>query len=191
MIAQTIRITGTVQGVGFRPTVWRLAVERGIVGRVWNDAEGVVIQAWGSSDALDDFVSRIETEQPPLARIEQIIRTPLDETAPDDFQIVLSREGEARTAVTADAATCPDCLQEILDPNDRRYRYAFTNCTHCGPRLSIISAIPYDRANTSMASFTMCERCQKEYADPTDRRFHAQPNSCADCGPQLWLEDNN
>ncbi len=190
MIAENIRITGTVQGVGFRPTVWRLANACGIVGRVWNDAEGVVIQAWGSSDALDEFVSRIGTEQPPLARVEQIIRTPLDETAPNDFQIVLSREGEVRTTVSADAATCPECLREVLDPANRRFRYAFTNCTHCGPRLSIISAIPYDRANTSMAAFTMCDECRREYEEPSDRRFHAQPNACADCGPQLWLEDN-
>ncbi len=186
-----IRITGTVQGVGFRPTVWRLAGECGIVGRVWNDAEGVLIHAWGSSDALNEFASRIEAEQPPLSRIEQIIRTSLDDDAvPDDFQIFLSRDGEARTAVSADAATCPECLKEILDPNDRRYRYPFTNCTHCGPRLSIILAIPYDRANTSMASFIMCEQCRKEYEDPIDRRFHAQPNACVDCGPRLWLEDN-
>ncbi len=191
MIGENIRITGTVQGVGFRPTVWRLANECGITGRVWNDSEGVVIQAWGSAATLDAFLSRIETEQPPLSRIGKIIRTALDgETAPDDFQIVMSQKGEARTAVSADAATCPECMREVLDPNDRRYRYAFTNCTHCGPRLSIISAIPYDRANTSMGAFAMCERCQMEYEDPADRRFHAQPNACAECGPRLWLEDN-
>ncbi len=188
MIGESIRITGTVQGVGFRPTVWRLANECGVVGRVWNDSQGVVIQAWGKEEALDGFVSRIAAEQPPLAAIEQIVRTVLDAAAPDDFQIVLSQEGEVRAAVTADAATCPECLQEILDSNNRRYRYAFTNCTNCGPRLSIISAIPYDRAHTSMVTFTMCERCQQEYDDPSDRRFHAQPNACPDCGPRLWLE---
>ncbi len=192
MIGESIHVTGTVQGVGFRPTVWRLASECGIVGRVWNDAGGVTIQAWGSREVLDDFVLRIEFAQPALAHIEQISRAALEEDvkAPDDFQILLSREGEVRTTVTADAATCADCLSDVLDPDNRRYRYPFTNCTHCGPRLSIITAIPYDRANTSMAPFTMCERCRGEYEDPSDRRFHAQPNACADCGPQLWLQDN-
>lgn len=193
MIGQQIHVTGTVQGVGFRPTVWRLARKCGVVGQVWNDAAGVTIHAWGSKEILDDFVLRIEFEQPALSHIEQITRTALvDETeAPDDFQIRLSQEGEVRTGVTADAATCPDCLSDVLDPDNRRYRYPFTNCTHCGPRLSIISAIPYDRAYTSMDSFTMCEQCQQEYKNPADRRFHAQPNACADCGPKLWLEDNS
>lgn len=192
MIGESIRVTGTVQGVGFRPTVWRLASECEIVGQVWNDAEGVLIYAWGSVTALHDFVSRLEAEPPPLSQIEKIIRTSLDdnEYPPNDFQIVVSQEGEVHTAVTADAATCPDCLSDVLDPGNRRYRYPFTNCTHCGPRLSIITAIPYDRANTSMDTFTMCEQCQQEYEDPADRRFHAQPNACADCGPRLWLEDN-
>ncbi len=192
MIGEIVRITGTVQGVGFRPTVWRLAGACGIVGRVWNDSAGVVIQAWGSSDAMDEFVARIETEPPPLARIESVTRIPLDdgESAPDDFQILMSQSGAARTSVSADTAVCPQCLEEVFDPNNRRYRYPFTNCTHCGPRLSIISAIPYDRANTSMEKFTLCKQCRKEYEKPTDRRFHAQPNACADCGPQLWLEDN-
>jgi len=193
VIGESIRVTGTVQGVGFRPAVWRLASECGVVGQVWNDAEGVLIHAWGSSSALQDFVSRLEVEQPPLSRIEKIIRTPVggNESPPEDFQIVVSQEGEVRTAVSADACTCPDCLSEVLDPSNRRYRYPFTNCTHCGPRLSIVSAVPYDRANTSMACFDMCEQCRLEYENPTDRRFHAQPNACADCGPQLWLEDNS
>ncbi len=126
---------------------------------------------------MDEFVTRIETEPPPLARIESVTRIPLDdgESAPDDFQILLSQSGAARTSVSADMAVCPQCLEEVFDPNNRRYRYPFTNCTHCGPRLSIISAIPYDRANTSMEKFTLCKQCRKEYEDPTDRRFHAQP----------------
>ncbi len=191
MTRESIRVTGIVQGVGFRPTVWRLANECGIVGRVWNDAEGVMIQAWGSPVLLDDFVRRLRTEQPPLSRIEEIVRTVLndDGVIPKDFQIVVSREGKVHANVAADAATCPECLAEVLDPTNRRYRYPFTNCTHCGPRLSIIRAIPYDRANTSMASFSMCERCLAEYEDPANRRFHAQPNACSDCGPQVWLED--
>jgi len=192
MIGESIRVTGIVQGVGFRPTVWRLAGACGIVGQVWNDAEGVLIHAWAESDALDAFVRRLKSEQPPLSRIEQIIRTPLRVAdaapVPAEFQIVVSREGVVRTGVAADAATCPECLAEVLDPANRRYRYPFTNCTHCGPRLSIVEAIPYDRANTSMSAFPMCARCQAEYDNPADRRFHAQPNACGDCGPKVWLE---
>ncbi len=191
MRGENIRVTGIVQGVGLRPTVWRLANECGIAGQVWNDTEGVVIHAWGSRESLDELVQRLETEQPPLSRIEQIVRTALDDAgeAPKKFQIVISRDGEVRTSVAADAATCAECLAEVLDPANRRYRYPFTNCTHCGPRLSIVSAIPYDRANTSMASFPMCPQCQAEYDNPADRRFHAQPNACSDCGPRVWLED--
>ena len=150
-----------------------------------------LIHAWGSKAALDDFRARLQAEQPPLSRIEAIVRTALNDAgeAPKDFQIVVSRKGEVRTDVAADAATCRECLAEVLDPANRRYRYPFTNCTHCGPRLSIVRAIPYDRANTSMRSFPMCAQCQAEYEDPANRRFHAQPNACADCGPQVWLED--
>ncbi|MCP4701726.1 MAG: carbamoyltransferase HypF [Gammaproteobacteria bacterium] len=192
MILESIRVSGIVQGVGFRPTVWRLANECGIVGQVRNDAEGVLIHAWADNkNALDSFVERLQSEQPLLSRIERIIRTPLNEAeaAPADFQIIASGEGEARTGVAADAATCPECLAEITDPDNRRYRYPFTNCTHCGPRLSIVKAIPYDRTNTSMASFPMCPQCLAEYENPRDRRFHAQPNACSDCGPRVWLED--
>lgn len=180
-----------MQGVGFRPTVWRLAGECGVTGQVWNDADGVLIQAWGSRESLDELVQRLQAEQPPLSHIEAVIRTPLDEVGkvPASFEILSSREGDARTGVAADAATCPECLAEVLDPANRRYRYPFTNCTHCGPRLSIVRAIPYDRANTSMAPFPMCPRCQAEYDHPADRRFHAQPNACGDCGPRVWLED--
>ncbi|MCP3970044.1 MAG: carbamoyltransferase HypF, partial [Rhodobacteraceae bacterium] len=158
MMAESIRVTGIVQGVGFRPTVWRLAKECGIAGQVWNDGEGVLINAWGSRESLVEFVERLRAEQPPLASIRKIVRTTLEDVGdpPRGFHIVVSREGEVHTAVTADAATCPECLAEVLDPANRRYRYPFTNCTHCGPRLSIIKAIPYDRAHTSMASFPMC-----------------------------------
>jgi len=191
MTGESIRVTGIVQGVGFRPTVWRLANECGVVGEVWNDAEGVLIHAWGSPASLEQLVLRLQAEQPPLSRIEAISRAALEAPGelPGEFRIVVSREGEVRTGVAADAATCPACLAEVLDPANRRYRYPFTNCTHCGPRLSIVRAIPYDRGNTSMASFTMCPQCQAEYDDPADRRFHAQPNACADCGPRVWLED--
>ncbi len=191
MESESIRVTGVVQGVGFRPSVWRLAHECGLLGRVWNDAEGVLIHVWGRRQALDVFVQRLRDEPPPLASIEDIIRTLLDAPAdaPEDFRILESREGKVHTGITADAATCSECLAEVLDPTNRRYRYPFTNCTHCGPRLSIVRAIPYDRANTSMATFSMCAQCQAEYDDPADRRFHAQPNACPECGPQIWLED--
>jgi hydrogenase maturation protein HypF len=190
MPRESIRVTGVVQGVGFRPTVWRLAHECGIVGDVCNDAEGVLIHAWGSRASLEELVRRLRAEQPPLSHIDAITRTALDADGdtPDAFHIVTSRAGEVRTGVAADAATCAQCLAEVMDPANRRYRYPFTNCTHCGPRLSIVRAIPYDRAHTSMSVFPMCPRCQAEYDDPADRRFHAQPNACSDCGPQVWLE---
>ena len=188
--AEDIRVTGIVQGVGFRPTVWRLAKECGLTGEVWNDSKGVLVRGYAEQAALDLFVQRMMDEQPPLASIEEIVRHPMGEAneAPDEFSIVTSKEGDVRTGVAADAATCPECLAEVMDPNSRRYRYPFTNCTHCGPRLSIIRAIPYDRPNTSMVDFPMCGPCQSEYEDPADRRFHAQPNACGDCGPQVWLE---
>jgi hydrogenase maturation protein HypF len=191
MRGECIRVSGIVQGVGFRPAVWRLARECGIVGQVWNDTEGVSIHAWGPSESLEILVQRLQAEPPPLSRIEKIVRTTLDEAeeVPAEFRIVGSREGEVRTGVAADAATCPECLAEVLDHANRRYRYPFTNCTHCGPRLSIVRAIPYDRVNTSMAAFPMCPRCRAEYDDPADRRFHAQPNACSDCGPRVWLTD--
>ncbi len=191
MIGEKIQINGIVQGVGFRPTVWRLARDCGVVGQVLNNAEGVSIKAWGTRVSLDNFVTRINAEAPPLSRIDRLVRTSLEEQdePPGDFQIVDSQGGDTRSGVTPDAATCSACLEEILDPSNRRYRYPFTNCTHCGPRLSIIRAIPYDRANTSMAPFSMCSQCQSEYEDPADRRFHAQPNACPECGPKIWLED--
>ena len=191
LCGEVIRVSGVVQGVGFRPTVWRLARECGITGQVWNDAGGVTIQAWGIQGTLDRFVARIQAEPPELARIEALERSAIQAMGdiPDDFRIAQSRGGEVRSGVAADAASCPECLAEVLDPQDRRYRYPFTNCTHCGPRLSIVAAIPYDRANTSMAKFPMCGRCRQEYEHPADRRFHAQPNACPECGPELWLED--
>jgi hydrogenase maturation protein HypF len=186
---ESIRVRGLVQGVGFRPTVWRLARAAGLAGDVRNDGEGVLIRLWGSSAEIDAFCHALMVECPPLGRIDGIERRPCDEPAPASFSIVESGSGLVRTAVVADAATCRACSAEIADPADRRYRYPFTNCTHCGPRLSIIRAIPYDRANTSMAAFSMCPACASEYADPADRRFHAQPNACAVCGPRVWLAD--
>jgi hydrogenase maturation protein HypF len=192
LCAEQIRVCGIVQGVGFRPMVWRLAKELGITGNVCNDGEGVLIHAWASLSALDIFIDRLQAEPPPLARIDSLDRSSFfEELTPDEFQIISSETGKNTTGVVADAATCPDCLAEVLDPNNRRYRYPFTNCTNCGPRLSIVKAIPYDRANTSMQDFKMCAACQQEYDDPADRRFHAQPNACAECGPQFSLVDEN
>ena len=190
VVAQTFRVRGLVQGVGFRPTVWRLANELGLTGEVLNDGEGVLIRAWGNAATLNTLVNRLRAEQPPLARIDSIETLPLAAGSPPTaFAIVGSETGHVSTGVLPDAATCPACLSEVMDPANRRYRYPFTNCTHCGPRLSIVAAVPYDRANTSMAAFPMCPACEAEYEDPSGRRFHAQPNACPDCGPRLWLED--
>lgn len=187
MPAETIRIRGQVQGVGFRPFVWRLARAHGVVGDVRNDAEGVLIRAVGAR--LDAFAAALKTEKPPLARIDRIERSPLMEAPPfDAFSIVETGGGAARTAVTPDAGTCAACAAEIADPTERRFGYAFANCTQCGPRFSIVETIPYDRAATTMRVFAMCAACRAEYEDPEDRRFHAQPIACPACGPRLWLE---
>jgi hydrogenase maturation protein HypF len=185
-----IRVRGMVQGVGFRPNVWRLATQCGIAGRVCNDGEGVLIQAWGAVSALDDFAARLRSEAPPLARIDVIeCRAIASDKVPREFSIAQSTGGAVHTAVVPDAPTCTACIADIRNPYDRRWGYGFTNCTHCGPRLSIVRAVPYDRGNTTMSAFAMCERCRSEYENPADRRFHAQPIACADCGPRLWLED--
>lgn len=178
---------GIVQGVGFRPTVYRLASERGLAGEVLNDADGVLIRIRGNDQQVADFLQALTAQSPPLSRIDAIERRTCSQPMQDGFRIVPSHSGPTRTAVTPDAATCPACLAEINDPADRRYRYPFTNCTHCGPRLSIVLSVPYDRANTSMRTFSMCQDCAREYGDPTDRRFHAQPNACPECGPSLTL----
>jgi hydrogenase maturation protein HypF len=192
MTGKAIRARGVVQGVGFRPAIWHLARLCRLTGSVWNDSEGVMIHAFGSEADLHDFVRRIPLQLPPLARLDSLEVQDLIGMPDDEFRIVASREDHnARTPIAADAATCPDCLAEIADPANRRYRYPFTNCTHCGPRLSIIRSVPYDRCRTSMAEFVMCPRCRQEYDDPADRRFHAQANCCPDCGPRLWLEDRS
>jgi hydrogenase maturation protein HypF len=190
MNAEQVRVRGVVQGVGFRPTVWRHARQLGLLGQVCNDAEGVLIQLWGRQAQIDAFVRLLRAQPPPLARIDTIERTPLRSAErPATFSILGSHAGETHTDIAADAASCSDCVAEIFDAQNRRFRYAFGNCTHCGPRLSIIRDVPYDRANTSMAAFPQCAACLREYRQPADRRFHAQPNACATCGPQLWLED--
>ncbi len=185
-----LRVRGRVQGVGFRPFVWRLAQELGLSGRVRNGGAGVVVEAWGAPQAREALQARLQSEHPILARIDGVEISDVVESPPaSGFSIADSAGGLVATDITPDAATCADCLAEILDPTARRYRYPFTNCTQCGPRLSIVTGIPYDRAQTTMAAFEMCDACRAEYEDPADRRFHAQPIACPDCGPTLWLEN--
>ena len=189
LVAEEIQVHGTVQGVGFRPTVYRLAKECGLRGEVCNDGQGVLIKVIGTSISINTFVQRLQTESPPLAKITSIIRCPdLDAGNFTDFVIVPSNKSPIRTAISPDAATCLACQGEIFDSSSRWYQYPFTNCTHCGPRLSIIKHLPYDRANTSMAGFKMCPNCAKEYQAPANRRFHAQPIACKVCGPYIWWE---
>jgi len=183
-----IQVRGTVQGVGFRPTVWTLANELGLRGDVCNAPTGVRIRIAGSRAQVDRFVSRLRNEAPPLSHIDDIRVDRLAELpALARFRIIESMAGETRTQVTPDAGLCQACSEETLSQAERRFRYPFTNCTHCGPRFSIVTGVPYDRASTSMASFDMCEACAAEYRDPADRRFHAQPIACPRCGPRVWL----
>ncbi|PUA18920.1 carbamoyltransferase HypF [Glaciimonas sp. PCH181] len=189
---EEIRVRGLVQGVGFRPNVWRLACECNLVGEVHNDSDGVLIHAWGEQAMLNQFVQRISTEAPPLAHIVALERRRLTGIAPaGPFRITASSRGRIRTGIVPDAAACAACIDETFNPAQRRYRYPFTNCTHCGPRLSIVQAIPYDRDNTSMGEFAMCADCRAEYTDPLNRRFHAQPIACPQCGPRVWLVTND
>ncbi len=183
-------LKGAVQGVGFRPFVYRLAMDLGLTGWVSNSNEGVSIEVEGGRELLDRFILRLESEKPPLSHIQSLEPLFLDPAGYGDFSIRPSSESGLKTAlVLPDIATCPDCLREIFDISDRRYLYPFTNCTHCGPRYSIINSLPYDRPQTSMRDFEMCDRCRAEYENPLDRRFHAQPTACPDCGPQLELWD--
>ncbi len=185
--ARVIRVRGQVQGVGFRPFVWQLAQRMGLAGDVRNDTEGVLIHACGAG--LDAFEAALGAEAPALARVDSINSARFRfGVAPRGFSIAESQGHGSDTGITPDAATCPACLAEIRDPRARRVGYAFTNCTHCGPRFTIVNALPYDRANTAMAGFPMCPACRAEYQDPADRRYHAQPIACPDCGPVLWLE---
>jgi hydrogenase maturation protein HypF len=189
--ARYIHVTGLVQGVGFRPFVYNLATGLDLSGWVLNSSAGVEIEVIGPAMVLDEFVGRLRSEAPPLSRIEQIIVKEIEvpEPRPDGFVI---RHSEARAGefqpISPDVAICDDCLRELFDPNDRRYRYPFINCTNCGPRFTIIQDIPYDRPKTTMAPFPMCPDCQAEYDDPANRRFHAQPNACPVCGPRVWFQ---
>jgi hydrogenase maturation protein HypF len=183
-----IRVEGIVQGVGFRPFVYSLAASLGLGGLVGNDIDGVFAEVEGGAEAVAKFLALLETQAPPLARIEQVSTTSLPVTGRADFVIVPSQPGaERRALISADSATCADCLRELADPDDRRYRYPFINCTNCGPRFTIVRDIPYDRPLTTMSGFAMCAQCAAEYHDPANRRFHAQPLCCAACGPRLAL----
>jgi hydrogenase maturation protein HypF len=181
------QITGVVQGVGFRPFVFGLAQAHDLGGFVLNDGDGVVVEAEGSSEALDRFAAALRTDAPALARVESVATVRRQPLGQHEFVIAPSETTGRRALVPPDVATCDDCLRELFDPADRRYRYPFINCTQCGPRFTIVRAVPYDRANTTMAAFAMCERCRAEYEDPADRRFHAEPIACPDCGPRLSM----
>jgi hydrogenase maturation protein HypF len=184
-----LRVTGTVQGVGFRPFVYREAVELGLSGFVYNDSAGVLIEVEGEREALDRLCERLVGRPPPLARVTGVESTPMAPAiAAGGFRIIESHvSGSPSAPVSVDSAACAACLAEVDDPADRRFGYPFTNCTNCGPRYTIVLSVPYDRPATTMAAFVMCAECQSEYDDPSDRRFHAQPNSCPACGPRLYF----
>lgn len=191
-----IHISGIVQGVGFRPFVYRIATELGIFGTVRNDGQGVEIEAFAPPEVLDHFLRQLRDSAPPLSRIEQIYQETMTAKSPtgmrkeNSFRILLSGETKgAQAAIPSDIALCQRCAAEITDPDNRRYNYPFTNCTDCGPRYTIVSEVPYDRSLTSMRDFKMCKECQREYDDPANRRFHAQPNACPVCGPQLTADN--
>jgi hydrogenase maturation protein HypF len=188
-MATVIQIKGIVQGVGFRPHVWKLATSLGLSGFVRNDADGVYIMIEGAN--ADRFVEQLKAAPPPLSKItECIVTTDQDLLCEDGFIIVRSEEGTARSVqISPDISICDDCLRELFDEKDRRYSYPFINCVNCGPRYSIIENLPYDRPNTSMAEFELCPDCAREYADPSDRRYHAQPVACPSCGPKLWFSN--
>jgi hydrogenase maturation protein HypF len=191
MQRRLLKITGQVQGVGFRPFVYNLANQLGICGYIANTTEGVLIEAQGTAETIESFIRSVITKSPRLASPQLAGSELIDIIENDDtFVIKCSMHTSGRRmSITPDSAVCEDCIKEMFDPADRRYRYPFINCTNCGPRYTIAFDIPYDRPNTTMYKFTMCEDCQREYEDPADRRFHAQPNACPVCGPKVWLAD--
>jgi hydrogenase maturation protein HypF len=183
------RVRGTVQGVGFRPFAYRLAAELGLAGFILNDERGVEVEVEGPGERVEAFLSRLAADAPPLASVEAVEPVEIDPTGEREFRILASeRTGEPEALVSPDTATCVECLAELFDPADRRYRYPFINCTNCGPRFTIVRGVPYDRPRTTMSAFAMCGACRREYEDPLDRRFHAQPNACSACGPRALLE---
>ena len=184
-----LTVDGTVQGVGFRPFIYQLAHRRQLAGWVRNTGEGVLIEVEGTGDNLQAFADDIRSQAPPLARVGVITHIGIDPLGDTGFIIQESgARNSARAGIPPDVATCPDCLADMMNPENRRYQYPFTNCTNCGPRFTIIKAVPYDRPQTTMRDFTLCPACQTEYNDPGDRRFHAQPNACPVCGPYLALD---
>ncbi len=186
-----IHIDGVVQGVGFRPFVFNLAKRLALYGWVQNTSGGVDIEADGSSEVLDQFINILQTEAPPLSSIDNIKTTFIPAQGFKKFEIIHSTPIEgAFQPISPDVSICSDCMRELSNSQDRRFRYPFINCTNCGPRYSIIKDIPYDRPNTTMAQFPMCVDCAAEYQNPADRRFHAQPVACPVCGPHIWLEMN-
>jgi hydrogenase maturation protein HypF len=190
IIRKRLLVTGVVQGVGFRPFVYRLARLHGLAGWVCNTSRCVEIDVEGTPASLAAFLVRLETEAPALARVESVVAQEVGEPAGQEgFTILKSRrQADTEALIPADVATCEECFAEIRDPRDRRHRYPFTNCTNCGPRFTIVRRVPYDRGHTTMAGFEMCDRCRSEYENPEDRRFHAEPTACPVCGPRVWLE---
>ncbi|MCP4544927.1 MAG: carbamoyltransferase HypF [bacterium] len=190
IIRRRFEAAGRVQGVGFRPYIFRLATDQNLAGHVGNSPTGAFIEVEGPADEIEIFEKRIASERPPLVEIVSLQATDLPPEDEREFTIHTSTTGgEQKAEITADTTVCADCLREMFDPDDRRYRYPFINCTNCGPRYSIIQGVPYDRIATTMAAFTMCPDCRAEYDNPRDRRFHAQPNACPVCGPRAWLTD--
>src|SRR5215208_715516 len=184
-----VHITGIVQGVGFRPFVYSLATRLGLKGWVKNTSAGVEIEVDGETEPLELFLQQLRNEAPPLSRIDEFSAAFHAANGFHSFKILHSEVVEgAFQPISPDVAICPDCLRELFDPSDRRYRYPFINCTNCGPRFTIIKDIPYDRPKTTMAGFSLCPDCEREYKDPTDRRFHAQPVACPVCGPKVTFE---
>ncbi|HET9508881.1 MAG TPA: acylphosphatase, partial [Gaiellaceae bacterium] len=187
MVRRAFVVRGIVQGVGFRPFVHRLARQQELGGFVLNDGAGVVIEVEGAAAALERFARALVEDAPPLARIDSVATRAIGARGETDFRIALSEAQSSTALIPADVATCDECLRELFDPRDRRYRYPFVNCTQCGPRFTIVTGVPYDRPLTTMAGFPLCADCRLEYEDPGDRRFHAEPIACPVCGPRLTL----
>ncbi len=189
-VRTAVRVEGIVQGVGFRPFVYALAARLGLGGFVGNDVDGVFAEVEGEPANIREFLRAVSRDAPPLARVERVTASPMTPAGTVTFLIVASEPaGRRRALIAADTATCADCLRELADPADPRYRYPFINCTNCGPRFTIVRDVPYDRPLTTMSAFPLCERCAAEYHDPASRRFHAQPVCCPACGPRLTLLD--
>jgi len=187
-----IRCRGTVQGVGFRPTIHRIASALGLVGWVINDPQGATLEIEGPAEVVDTFLERLPTELPPLARLDRFEQESLEPVGEECFEVRTTTLGRREGAlVPPDAVLCDDCRQEMEDADDRRFHYPFTTCTNCGPRFSLVHNLPYDRERTSMGCFPLCPDCNREYTDPADRRFHAEPVACPACGPRLWLADES